>query len=174
MADAYALLVEGFGQELGRLLETYELDRLLKNLPEDQAMTYGREAARSAMAPLIWRAAAGDVLETSAVRELLGVSRQALADRVDRGTLLGLPAERTTLYPTWQFDGTAVRDVVPDVVGAFRARLGESWDPLMVASWARTPQRELEDETPADWLIQGRDEQRVLLAAKRAAEALSR
>lgn len=172
MADALALIEEGFREEYWQLLRSYELDHLLKNLTDERALDYGRDAARQALAPLIWRAAAGEVLETEQVRELLGVSRQALAQRVERGTLLGLPAERTTLYPTWQFDGTRVRDVVADVISAFRERLGVTFDPLLIASWAGKSQPELEDHTPAAWISEGRDEKRVVVAAKRTAEAL--
>jgi hypothetical protein len=174
MADVHALIEEGFREGLWRLLSSHDLEPLLGAMSEDQAIRLGQDAARQALAPVIWRAAAGEVLETEHVRELLGVSRQALAQRVERGTLLGLPGGRTTLYPTWQFDGHAVRPLVTRIVAAFRDRLGNAFDPILVASWARTPQPELGDKPVATWLAEGGDERAVELAAARSAETLSR
>lgn len=174
MADTQALLEEGFFEELARLSEAYDLYDVFGDVAEERALAYGRAGARAALAPLVWRAAAGEVIDTSSLRELLDVSRQALGQRVERGTLLGLPGERTTLYPVWQFDGTEVRPVVADILAAFRGEVGDDVDPRMIASWAQTPQRELDAETPAAWIVSGRDSDVVVLAAKRAAQALAR
>jgi hypothetical protein len=174
MADSFALLEDGFREGLWRLLKSHHLEPLLGSLSEDQALALGQEAARHALAPLIWRAAVGYVCATELVRELLGIRRPALAQRVDRGPLVGLAGERTTLYPTWQFAGAAVRECVPGIIAAFRDRLGADYDPRLVASWARTPQPELEEQSPAAWLSEGRDEGAAAVAAMRAAEALSR
>ncbi len=174
MADARASLEEAFRKELSDLTRTYDLNGLLDSLPREQARFYGCEAARRALAPLVWRSLAGEVLDTSHLCALLSISRQALAQRVARGKLLGLPSERTTLYPVWQFDGSDVRPVVVDGISSFRAHLGDDVDPLMIASWAQTPQPELDDEKPASRIAEERYWRSVVVSAERAAESLSR
>lgn len=150
------------------------LEEVLHDLSPEQADRYGREAARQALAPLMWRAASGEVLSTEQVRGLLGVTRQALHKRVEAGTLLGLPGEHTTLYPAWQFERSAVRGVLPAVIAAFRERLGPEYDARMVASWANSGQPDLKGATPAEWLTDGLDPDAVVIAAERAADALVR
>lgn len=175
MADAYVQLEAAFEAGVAELVKVApELDSLLQRLAPEQLDRYGREAARQALASLVWRAAAGDVLTTEQVRVALGVSRQALHKRVEAGTLLGLPGEQTTLYPTWQFSGSQVRPVVSDVIRVFRERLADEYDPRVVASWATTRQPELGGATPAEWLASGRDAEPVVTAAERAGDALAR
>ena len=174
MADTYALLEEGVRHGIARVLEEYDLEPLLKTLPEERAFELGLDAARHALAPLIWRALVGEALDTEHVRELLGVTRQALYQRVERGTLLGLPGERTTLFPVWQFDDGGARAVTSQIVSAFRDALEDDYEPLLVASWAVTPQPELDDRSPQDWLATGGAEEPVVVSAKRAAQALAR
>lgn len=101
MAEARTQLEIGFRAGVAELLAAIPaLDDVLSGLSPEGLHRHGHEGARHALAPLVWRAVAGDVLTTEQVRELLQVSRQALHKRVEAGTLLGLPAERTTLYPT--------------------------------------------------------------------------
>lgn len=174
MADAHALLHEAFRDERDNLDRDYGLSTLIDAMTESDAQAFGRAAARRAYAPLVWRAVAGDALDTTAVRKMLGVSRQALAERVERGTALGLPGERTTLYPVWQFDGADIRPVIADIIAAFRDALGDDVDPLIVVSWADAPQPELDGATPAAWVAEGRDEKPVIVAAERTAQTLRR
>lgn len=175
MADSLRLLEDGFRQGVGDLLDGLpELDRLFAVLPGQEARSYGYDAARRALAPLVWRALAGDVLTTEEVRRLLGVSRQALHKRLAGGSLLGLGAERTTLFPVWQFSGAAVHPAVAKIVKAFREHMGAEADARLIVSWAVTPQPELKEETPADWLLAGGDEEPLLRAAARAAKAIGR
>lgn len=175
MADALARLEDGFEAGVVELLSGVPaLEDVLQGLSPEQAHRYGRDAARQALAPLVWRAAAGEVLSTEQVRALLGVTRQALHKRVEAGTLLGLPGELTTLYPAWQFERSGVRGVVPAVIAAFRERLGPEYDARMVASWATSGQPDLKGATPAEWLSDGLDPDAVVLAAERAADALVR
>jgi hypothetical protein len=66
-----------------------------------------------------------------------------------------------------------VRPVVGRVIGTFRDQLG-SFDPLAIAAWATTAQADdLDGSTPEDWIVAGRDEDRVVEAARRAARALA-
>ena len=175
MVDAYSQLEEAFVDGVRDLVQaTPALDGLLHELEPEQLQQYGQSAARHALASLVWRAAAGDVMTTEQVRLALGVSRQALHQRVEAGNLLGLPSERTTLYPAWQFSNGAVRPMVAQVVRVFREGLAEEYDARLVASWATTPQPELKDVSPSEWLSDGGDPESALSAARRAVDALAR
>ena len=74
------------------------------------------------------------------------MSRQALHDRVKRGTLLGVPGRGTTWFPTWQFDlaNRSSRPVVAALLQAFRS-IDLPLAAVEIASWAQRPQAELED-----------------------------
>jgi hypothetical protein len=149
---------------------------LLGKLDDEEAMRLGRRAAADVLAGARWAQVVGDRLDTSQVTQLLGVTRQALAKRQQTGSLLGLPGDGTTWYPTWQLDSDKgrIRPEVRDVLGAFRDRL-DGMDPLVIAAWATTPQDEdLAGETPAQWLRAGRDQDQLRRAAERAAARLCR
>lgn len=176
MGDALKWMEEGFEQEFSSLLESQpEFGEALAVLGDHDAEELGRRAARAALAPLRWRAVAGEVLDTTQVCELLQISRQAIAKRVRHHSLLAIPGQRTTYFPTWQFDldRSLVRPVVKDVLRIFNEALG-SVDPLVVVSWSRSPQHdELEGLNPQEWIEKGGSVDAVILAAKRAAAALA-
>ena len=177
MADSMAL-EKGFAGEIGQILATNEhglADVLYKEVPDEDAIELGRRAARYALAPLLWRVAAGDVLNTSEVTELLDVSRQALAKRVRHRSLLAIAGRGMTYFPVWQFDldRHEVRPIVKDVLQIFLETLGDV-DPLMVVSWSRSPQyEELDGLTPQEWIEKGGADDALKLSAKRAASSLA-
>lgn len=167
--DVAGIVAEAFVQQL--LMGSADLEKL----DPDEARAMGRRAAESALAAARWSQVVGDRLNTTAVADLLGISRQALAKRQAAGSLLGLPGNGTTWYPTWQFDLLArkVRPEVRQVIGAFRDRLDEV-EPMAIASWAATDQAEdLDGLSPREWIKSGRDAQRLRTAADRAASRLS-
>ncbi len=131
-----------------------------------------RRAGELAGAEYAWRASIGECLETTDVVKLLGVSRQALDQRKRAGTILALPGIRTSLYPAWQFTSDAdtpqVRPIVSQIIRAFRDEMGEA-PPFLVASFATSPQPELSDQTPAQFISDGGDSDLVVLAARRTA-----
>lgn len=167
---------EGFQQELTSLLESRpEVNERLAMLDHEEAEELGRRAARMTLAPVLWRTLAGDVFDTTQVCDLLDISRQAIAKRVRHQSLLGIPGQRTTYFPVWQFDldRSQVRPVVKDVLAVFQKTLG-AVDPLVVVSWSRSPQHEeLEGLSPQEWIGKGRDDSTLKLAAQRAATALA-
>lgn len=141
-------------------------------MQQADAVKIGNDAAEAAVSALAWSEAVGERYDTSQVCRMLNVTRQALAQRQQKGSLIGLPGNRTTWYPAWQFDVRArcVHRVVPDVVAAFREHL-DPCSSVVIAAWATNPQPEdLAGSTPADWIRQGRDEHMVVTAAGRAAE----
>lgn len=149
-------------------------DGLLDTLDQSEAEELGRRGAEAALAPLIWGEAVGERWDTTETAEFLGVSRQALHDRIRRGTLLGLPGRGTTWFPTWQFERTErqVRPVVPQLLTVF-SRLTQPLQPVEVASWARQRRPELDGLSPADWIAGGRPDADVLTVARRSAALLA-
>ena len=178
MADVASLLEKGFAEEVSTVLAANEhgvADYLEGKMPDHEIVELGQRAARYVFAPFAWRAIAGHVLDTSQVTELLGVSRQAIAKRVRSRSLFALAGRGISYFPNWQFDlvRREVRPVVKDVLVAFDEALGRV-DPLVVLSWSSSPQRdELDGLTPQDWIETGGSPEPLVLAAKRAAFALS-
>lgn len=108
----------------------------------------------------------GPYYDTSGLRRRLGVTRQALAGRVQRNTLLGVEADDgSILYPVWQFD----RDM--KVLAGLSAILQElhrvAIDGFSKAVWLATPQEELSNKSSAEWLASSGDTEHV----RRLAEA---
>jgi hypothetical protein len=163
------VLVNGF---LERLLED---PRLVAKLEPDEARRLGSAAAGDILAAARWSQVVGDRIDTTAATQLLGVTRQALAKRQAAGSILGIPGNGTTWYPTWQFDPVSgeIRPEVRDIIGAFRERL-DDFDPLTVAAWAKAPQDEdLDGQSPEQWIRLGLDRPRLRTAAERAAARLA-
>ncbi|WP_419837791.1 hypothetical protein [Candidatus Poriferisodalis sp.] len=143
-------------------------------IDDETARRMGSTAAEQVMAVAAWEAAIGDRLDTTQVRELLGISRQALAKRQRSGSLIALEGQRTSWYPVWQFDREQrrVRPIVADIIAAFGEYLDEA-DPVVIAAWATTPQLDLGDRTPAQWIADANDDEQLTRAARRAAVRLA-
>ncbi|MDQ6613917.1 MAG: hypothetical protein M3083_04010 [Actinomycetota bacterium] len=135
----------------------------------------GRRAAEAALAPLIWREAVGDRWDTTETAEFLGVTRQALHDRIKRGTLLGIPGRGVTWFPIWQFDlvGRRARPVVVSLLQVFR-NMDRPLEAVEIASWAQRPHAELDDVAPADWVAEVRAEEPVVTTARHMCFSLGR
>ncbi len=140
----------------------------------DDAEAIGRRAAMVVLAGDAWERALGDLLTSGEARILLGgVSREALRKRVASGSVIALRDDVGSVrYPRWQFDAASG--------SVFRAvkRLGEIFgeaglDPWTLASFATTPQPELDDRTPAE-AFSDEDPEPLLKAANRTAAELSR
>ena len=147
-----------------------ELSDLTDEVPDGSEHEFGREAARTSLAPIAWSRAVGDRLDTTAVQSLLGVTRQSLAKRVQVGSLLGLPGKGTTHYPTWQFDlpRQAVRPEAQKILRLFKRH--DEYDPYMVAAWMRTPNEALGGAAPAELLENGKEVNAILEAAGETAK----
>jgi hypothetical protein len=143
----------------------------IEKLDPAECERVGRESARDAVASLRWSQVVGDRLDTTAVTQLLGVTRQALAQRLAAGTIHGLPGRRTTHYPTWQFDEDEgrVRQEAVLILAEFRNRLGANVDQFLIASWMSSPQSELDGMTPIDCLELRGDTERLIRAARHSA-----
>lgn len=168
------------GMEIVAIVDVF-FNRLASHADElgsvnaEEAGILGTTAADDVLAAVRWSSVVGDRIDTSEATRLLGLTRQALAKRQRSGSLLGLPGNRTTWFPTWQFDLVAkrIRPEVRELVGAFRDRLSDV-DPFVIAAWAWTPQEEdLGGQTPAQLLLDGGDMVPLRRAAERAAARLA-
>ena len=169
---ARSALVESFVAGLRREAEAGDLLGALS--PVDAARLGGRLATQ-VLADLRWSALVGETLDTTAVRALLDLTRQALDSRRRSGSLLGLSdVKGTTRYPGWQFD-RSTRDVRPQV--ALLSRLFRDEYPEVredqIVSWASTPQEDLDRLRPRDWIVEGRSDDAVGRSATRAALRLA-
>jgi hypothetical protein len=172
--DAVELLGEAFTK---RLHEVVERHPELYRLHEDEVVRLARDAVDAIVGPVLWRELLGeDRLDTAATARMLGITRQALHKRVRCGGLLGVPGRGTTWFPGWQFDRQehSVRPVVPQLLAAFASAAEEDGPaPEAVLAWSQTPQPELGDQAPADWVAADGLDEPVVAAARRAGRALA-
>lgn len=119
--------------------------------PDDVA---ARAAAAVPHAPAPYDLTMGPFYDTSGLTRWLGISRQALADRARRGSVLACrTSDGHLVYPAFQFgrDG-AVRAGLIDVLRVFAGQDG--W---VVAAWLTAPTGGLDGHSALDWLALGRD-----------------
>jgi hypothetical protein len=169
MSDSVEHLKEGFAEALDEVSHD-----VILNLPPDTARAMGREAARSALASIVWSARLGDTLNTTQVTKHLKVSRQALAKRLKSGSILGLPGRGTTLYPVWQFNRelNEVRTETREILKIFTDEPG-GLNAYTVSAWMRTSSEDLNGLTPQEWLLKEDDPQPVYDAARRTVGRLA-
>jgi hypothetical protein len=136
----------------------------------------GRRAALLVGAEQVWDRHLGPALTADQVATVLGVSRQAIHDRAQRGGLLALHSGgRRVRFPAFQLvdrPGATTKHVLPGlqaILTVFRAAGVDEWT---VASWFNTVTETLDATTPARWLAEGREPARVLGAARRSAARL--
>ncbi len=143
------------------------LAKQLGTLPDPAA--FGAQLAAQAEGRVTWEAALGRYLSVAEAAKVLGVSsRQAVHQRIARGTLLAMDLTGQTVLPAYQFDGSTVRREVAHVLKLLRpAQLSDE----AVISWLGSPQPELDGVTPADWL--GKDPARLYEAARHTAGSLA-
>jgi len=118
--------------------------------------------------PSAW-AELGPFFGTHRVAKLLGgVSRQAIADRRKRDTLLALrTADDIWVYPAFQFDEhNKVLRGLPEVVRVLKASAVDDWT---LAGWLSSPMHSLDRQSPVDWLRQGEPLEPLLTLARDAA-----
>lgn len=135
----------------------------------------GRRAALAAAAEATWKDHLGPLLDANRVQQLLGVkSRQAVSDLGARRRLLSLPQSgRRVVYPAFQFASNGRPfGVLPRLLAEFDTRRAVA-SPWTIASWFVTPQPLLGRWTPARWLKAGRDPEKVVGAARRAAARMA-
>lgn len=171
MGDGHSMLVEAFRQRLEQVPQLADLD-------DGESVRLGREAAEAVIGPLLLRELLGpaDRLDTTQVALLLRMTRQAVHKRVRSRALLGVPGRGTTWFPAWQFDleKSGVKPVVTALLSAWVEASGDTEpDAESILIWAKTPQPELDETSPEDWIRKGNDDGPLLSAARAAARALA-
>jgi hypothetical protein len=121
----------------------------------------------------------GPVWSTEQVRVALGrrggapVSRQAVDDRVRRGTLLALRVAEhgERAYPLWQFvHGQGRWEVLPGLAALLRAVPETVADRWTLASWLRQPHPALNERSPLQHLTEhGQADEQLLRIAQATA-----
>jgi transcriptional regulator with XRE-family HTH domain len=158
-----------------------EVQRALRELDEQygrlgrslRELAPARELARRMLAvvppPSPWDGLLGPFYGTRRVERLLGnVSRQAVAERRQRRTLLGLrTADGVWVYPAFQFDERGeVLARLPAVLQCLSASEVDDWT---LAGWLVSPLRTLAERSPIQWLAAGGDTATLLAVARDAA-----
>src|SRR5258706_15970942 len=116
--------------------------------------------------PSGWDDLRGPFYGTGQVAKILGgVSGQAIADRRERRTLLGLKtADGVMVYPTFQFDDR--NQVLPGLAEILQAFRGSAVDDWTLAGWLVAPSKDLRDKPVIEWLRAGKDREVVLALAR--------
>ena len=120
-----------------------------------------------------WNELLGPFYSTTQVAKICGgISRQALADRRERRTILGLKTtDGVVVYPTFQFDEkNRVLSGFAEVLQCFRSAEVDDWT---LAGWLVSPLRSLSSRSVVDWLRSGRELEPVLFLARDAARRFS-
>jgi|SRR6185436_5071666 len=120
-----------------------------------------------------WNDLLGPFYSTAQVAKICGgISRQALADRRERRTILGLKtADGVVVYPSFQFDETnRVLSGLSEVLQCFRGAEVDDWT---LAGWLVSPLQALDGRSAMDWLRSGRELEPVLVLARDAARRFS-
>jgi hypothetical protein len=94
----------------------------------------------------------GPFYDTAGLIAWLGISRQALFDRVRRGTVLACrTADGHLVYPSLQFGRNgAVRPGVVEAIGAFTRRGVDGWS---VGAWLTTATPVFDGQSAIDYLV---------------------
>lgn len=93
---------------------------------------------------------------------LLGISDQAVSDRLNAGDLVGLKDGRVWKLPGWQFDADTENGTLPGIA-ALRQHFPAG--PVTLTAWVTAPNADLDNHTPAARLAAG-DVDQVLQAAQ--------
>lgn len=119
----------------------------------------------------MWERELGPLLSEADVAELLGVSIEAVADRVGQRRLIALPdSGGARRLPAFQFhEGQPLADVI----AAFWKVADVSTSPWTAASWCVATDIALDGHSPVQWSIARRDAGRLLRIAHRDAARLA-
>ena len=107
-------------------------------------------------------------LSRAEVAELLGISSQAVLDRLTHGDLVGLKDGREWRIPMWQVHAGAERGFLPGIADLQRVFPGGL---VSLSRWAVTPNVDLGDMTPANALAAGHIQDVIAVAARTTAAA---
>ncbi len=163
LADFLAASTEAYHQRLTALLRSGRVS--VEALPDPEEFVEHGIHARRATSPL--PDLVGPVFTSGGAQSVLGISRQQLADRRQRGTII---AARTSdgrwVYPVYQFREGELRADVREVLDTLRA--GGAPDPWSLALWFPTDKVALGGVSPLKLLDAGRADDVLAHAASTA------
>jgi hypothetical protein len=113
--------------------------------PSEAELTEARRAGDGA-AQAALDTALTDALSRDAAAQRIGVSPQAVSDRVKAGKLVGLRRGREWRFPSWQFADDGTLPGLDELIATWPST------PLALSTWAVTPSPDLEGRTPAQAL----------------------
>lgn len=132
-----------------------------------------RRGALLAAAHEAWEGELGPLLDTTAVRELLGVSRQRVDELLRSERLIALPdGAGRRRYPVFQFhEGRPLALLI----GAFWTIARATISPWTAASWCTASDRDaLQGLSPVQWARNGHDADHLAAVARQDAARLGR
>jgi DNA-binding protein HU-beta len=154
------------GATAGQVFEN-ELRSLLGDVSPD--LEVARRAARLAMSEQAWEQGLEAVWDTRDVCAALDVTKQRVSVLVHKHRLIALPQNGRLRFPVWQFTALDANDRAY-LAQAHHLLVSEGEiDPWSAASWFMAGHPDLENQTPAEWLRDGGEHDRVLTAAHRDA-----
>lgn len=112
-----------------------------------------------------WDTLVGPFFDSDGAQARLGVSHQAMHEKVSKHALLACPtADGVTVYPTWQFlPNGATIPALAEVLSTLAAGTDDAWT---IALWMQARSDLLDGHRPSDWLRKGGDPHRVLVMAR--------
>lgn len=134
----------------GRADDLARQGRSLRSLGDPDDLAARMVAALPSVHP--FDVALGPFYDTAGLIQWLGVTRQALADRVHRGTLLACrTSDGHLVYPLLQFGrGGQVRCGIVDVVGILGRAGADGW---AIGAWLTTPTPAFDGDSAVDHLV---------------------
>lgn len=107
----------------------------------------------------------GPFYRTDQVVSLLGITRQAVNERLGKRTMLGMQTrDGVWVYPVYQFEDRGILPRLPEVLRSFDRRA----DPWAVAAWLVSKDARLGGERPLDRVRAGGALDRVKFLARDA------
>ncbi len=155
------------------LAENYaEKGRSLEDLGTAQEIA--KRMLATVPSPSDWDEMLGPFYSTSKVAQLLGnISRQAVAERRDRHTLLALrTVDGSYVYPVFQFD--AHNEVLPGLAMVLQCFDPKDADAWTVAGWLVASQRPLSGRSVIEALVSSRSYEKVVELAQAQATRYAR
>lgn len=151
-------------------VEHLEIQEAVEELGDARAL--GQRAVLLAFTGIPWKRHLGPSFTKMEVAQLLGVTRDAVRKRMKTRRLFALPTgERDYAFPAFQFDDSG--HPYPVLSAVLTVFASVQIEPHTLASWFKTPQELLGNETPATWMADYRDPEVLVTAAQRTAARLA-
>jgi hypothetical protein len=163
LAEFFAASTAAYRDRLLGLLRSGRVDP--STLPSPEELVEHGIHARRATSPL--PQLIGPVYTSGGVEAVLGISRQQIADRRRRGTIVAArTSEGRWVHPVYQFRDGDIRGDVREVLDVLR--VAGAPDPWTVALWFPTERAELGGVSPLKLLDAGHRDDVLALAASTA------